>query len=76
MSPLIAFDIRWIIGVLTAVDLDDKPSISANEIDDERSDGLLTNKTYAHSANASVVDSTGVILRRSNLAVAAAPVES
>jgi hypothetical protein len=46
-QPLIALDITSTIGVLTAVNLDNQPAISANEIYNERANGCLPNKLMA-----------------------------
>jgi hypothetical protein len=46
-EPLIAFDITWIIGMLTAVDLDNERSIPAHKINDEGPDRRLSNEFMA-----------------------------
>jgi hypothetical protein len=49
-QPPIALDIAGILGVLAAIDLDDKASLMANEIDDEATDQSLPPKAQAVEA--------------------------
>jgi hypothetical protein len=43
-KPLIANGVSFVFGVLAAVDFDDKPLLSADEVDDVRSDRLLADE--------------------------------
>jgi hypothetical protein len=43
-EPLIADGVATALGVLAAIDLDDKPVLSTDKIDHVRSDRLLTHK--------------------------------
>jgi hypothetical protein len=43
-QPLIADGVAFVISVLTSVDFDHQPPLSANEIDNVRTNRLLANK--------------------------------
>jgi hypothetical protein len=46
-EPSIAHSVGSAFGVLTAIDLDHEPLLSANKIDDVRPDGFLTHEFEA-----------------------------
>ena len=50
-EPSIAYHITHVDGMLAAVDLDDKPLLSADKVDDLRTDRLLTDELVAAQAS-------------------------
>jgi hypothetical protein len=43
-EPVVAANVAFIFGMLSAVDLNDQAQLPADEVDDVRSDGLLPNE--------------------------------